>query len=100
MFNQMPYMPNYNTMPLNSTGGKILKKFNWSNILSNTQKILNVANQAIPLYYQVKPIMNNLKTINKIGKEFKNINNNPKTNTKVEKEIVENNTSEGPNFFL
>ena len=29
-----------------------LKSINWSNILNNTQKTLNVINQAIPVYYR------------------------------------------------
>ena len=41
-------------------------KLNWSGILTNTQKTLNIINQAIPVIYQVKPILNNTKTIFKI----------------------------------
>ncbi len=38
-------------------------KFNFSTLLSNAQKTLNVINQAIPIVYQVKPIWNNAKTM-------------------------------------
>ena len=31
-------------------------RVNWSNILNNTQKTLNIINQAIPVMYQIKPI--------------------------------------------
>lgn len=41
-------------------------KFNWSGILNNTQKTLNIINQAIPVFYQMKPLWNNTKTIFKI----------------------------------
>ena len=39
---------------------KSLAGIKWGNILNNTQKTLNVINQAIPVYYQIKPIYNNL----------------------------------------
>ncbi len=44
---------------------------NWSGILSNTQKSLGIINQAIPLVYQVKPIINNAKTMFKIAGAMK-----------------------------
>ena len=40
-----------------------INKINWGTLLNNTQKTLNVINQAIPVYYQVKPIYNNAKTM-------------------------------------
>jgi len=41
-------------------------KINFTTILNNTQKTLNIINQAIPVYYQVKPLWNNTKTIFRI----------------------------------
>ncbi len=41
-------------------------KFNWSTLLNNTQKTLSIINQAIPVFYQIKPVWNNTKTIFKI----------------------------------
>lgn len=41
-------------------------KINFTAILNNTQKTLNIINQAIPVYYQVKPLWNNTKTIFRI----------------------------------
>ena len=46
----------------------LLKKINFSSLLEGTSKTLNVINQAIPVYYQVKPMVSNLGTIRKIGK--------------------------------
>lgn len=40
-----------------------LKKYNWNNFLNNTGKTLNVINQAIPIIYQVRPILNNAITM-------------------------------------
>ena len=59
----------------------LLKNIKWSSILDGTSKTLNVINQAIPVMYQVKPIINNAKTMFKIA----NIMNTPqeeKTNKK------------------
>jgi len=49
---------------------KSLTNIKWGNLLSNTQKTLNVINQAIPVYYQMKPIYNNLKSFGKIMTVF------------------------------
>ena len=43
------------------------KIFNFSDLLNKTQKTLNVINQAIPIFYQIKPLWNNTKTILKIA---------------------------------
>lgn len=51
--------------PYQFNGG--IKKINWSNILNNTQKTLNVINQAIPIIYQVKPLVTNAKTLFRIA---------------------------------
>ena len=48
----------------------------WSSILSGTQKTLNVINQAIPVYYQIKPIWGNLKSFGKIMSAFNEPDNN------------------------
>lgn len=66
---------------------------NWSNILNNTQKTLNVINQAIPVYYQVKPIYNNAKTMLRMVNALKDDN-------KENNEIKEKETNhQGPVFF-
>ncbi len=44
---------------------------NWGNILANTQKSLGIINQAIPLVYQVKPMINNAKTMFKLAGAIK-----------------------------
>lgn len=45
----------------------LLKNIKWGSILDGTSKTLNVINQAIPVVYQVKPIINNAKTMFKIA---------------------------------
>lgn len=91
MYGQMPFMmPNIASdisAASNITKTSLFSKINWSSLLSNTQKILNVANQAIPLYYQVKPVMNNIRALGKIGREFNKTSSN---------NIVTNNTNITP----
>lgn len=74
MYNQFPYSSfnsnPFGTMhaPSNSGGlsgllGLSKKNFNWDSFLNNTQRTLNVINQAMPIYNQVKPIFKNMGTI-------------------------------------
>lgn len=88
-----------------------------SSILTGTQKVLNVANQAIPLVKQARPMITNAKTMFKIMNEFKrsdtkqrnnnnyqqqannkSINNNIETSQKETKTTYEQ-TNIGPTFF-
>jgi len=92
---------------------------NWSSLLSNTQKTLGIINQAIPAFYQIKPIFGNMKTmfkvVNELNKEDININNNSNNNDIVSNSnnsTVNSNTlqtrqsystiqdDEGPSFFV
>lgn len=101
MYGSMPYMmpgmaiPAANAATLGSAtkaGSSIFSKINLSSLLSNAQKTLGVVNQAIPLYYQVKPVFKNLKALGKIGKEFTklNENNNQNSNRSTQQELVTN----------
>lgn len=61
------------------TMGAARSGINWGTLLSNTQKSLGIINQAIPIVYQVKPIINNAKTMFRIAgalKDDKQINQN------------------------
>jgi len=95
--NNFGFYPNQN---FNQFKG-IKKGINWSNLLSNTQKTLGIINQAIPVVYQIKPIVKNAKTLFKVAHEIKkpDIKNsgikktNQKSNLKTE---INNNT---PTFF-
>lgn len=67
---------------------------NWGTILNNTQKSLGIINQAIPIVYQVKPIINNAKTMfriagavkddKKVNQNTNNFTNNSNTLTTIE----------------
>lgn len=73
----------------------LLKNIKWGSILDGTSKTLGVINQAIPVIYQVKPIVNNAKTMFKIA----NIINEPKEEIKKETTIVKQ-TNNSPIFYL
>lgn len=88
-------------------------KFNWSGLLNNTQKTLNIINQAIPVFYQIKPLWNNTKTVFKImgalkeddkskqvtrQKKYTPYSNNHNFNKHNLNENYTNDNS--PNFFL
>lgn len=62
-------------------GSAIRNGINWGNILTNTQKSLGIINQAIPLVYQVKPIISNAKTMFRIAGAMKGDNSNNKNQT-------------------
>lgn len=103
MYNNPMYYNNFYPYQNNLTNEGILKKglgfnlfrkVNWSNILNNTQKTLNVINQAIPVYYQIKPIWGNAKTMFQMVNAIKSDNN-----ISLDKEIKKE-PDEGPVFFL
>ena len=74
----------YPNPSLIAKGTSLLKSIKWSSILDGTGKTLGVINQAIPVVYQIKPLVGNLKTIMKITS---NLNNN----LEQDEEIVESN---------
>ncbi len=59
------------------------KRINWGSILNNTQKTLNVINQAIPIIYQVKPLVSNARTLFRIADAVneQDSNNTPNSNS-------------------
>lgn len=110
--------PYYYSMPLNYVQPKIgllgrlfgSTGVTISNFLNGTQRVLNIANQTIPLVKQVRPMIGNAKTMFKVMSEFKkadrklsnsNLNDN---NTKTEEvEIIQSNEIQeenGPIFFV
>ena len=65
--------PNLNGNLL-SRGFSFLKSIPFAEVLDGTSKTLGVINQAIPVYYQVKPIIQNVGTVFKISNALKNSN--------------------------
>ena len=93
--NSFPYQNNFLKKGPSFLG---FRNINWSNILNNTQKTLNVINQAIPVYYQIKPIWGNAKTMLRMVNALKE---DDKTNTPIDNKTKEKNTNpNGPVFLL
>ena len=66
------------------------RNIKWNSILTNTQKTLNVINQAIPVYYQIKPIASNLRSFGKIMSAFNSPDNSSNSNNSVNNNSLEN----------
>ena len=94
-------------------GGLFKGKIGWASIITNTQKVLNIINQGIPMIKQISPIAKNAKTMFKVMNEFKRIETPqevPKRNnstisevnqTTNEINIIEKTpSSNGPQFFI
>lgn len=102
-----PYFVPYSNIVPTKTGlfTKLLggKSLNLSSILSGTGKVVNFANQAIPLVKQIGPVVQNAKTMFRIMNEFKKIDIPSETkDTEIEKKEAVYTTSNnvGPTFFL
>lgn len=104
--------------------GGLLSKFSFSGFLNGASKTLNVVNQAIPIFYQVRPMINNAKTMFRIMGAVKDDDkptrvtasssrSNRNSNTTLEhhtisnqetmhtSQVIENNPSvENPIFFI
>ena len=82
----------YTNPSIITKGLSLLKNLKWTEFLDGTSKTLGVINQALPVIYQIKPIMNNAKTMFKIA----NIMNTP-TQKEETKETKNNNS---PIFYI
>lgn len=107
MFNNYNYFPFQGFQPRLSLFSR-LRGLNFGEILNSTQKTLNVVNQAIPIFYQIKPLWNNTKTIFRIANAINNddkktpinTNTNSIDTTKKEKIDTDVNNSNQPVFFI
>lgn len=80
-----------------------LRGIKWGDFLNNTSKTLNVINQAIPIVYQVKPLITNAKTMFRIANIIKSddkISNESPTYEKKKEESNKNYSSNQPTFFV
>ena len=95
--------------------GSVLKNgINWSSLLSNTQKTLGIINQAIPVFYQVRPMFNNIKTMFRVANEINRDDTTPVNDTAVQSNNTQDkntsnnvryekanyNLNDGPSFFI
>ena len=82
--------------PIKSSG--FSKTINWGNLLDGTQKTLGIINQAIPIVYQIKPIISNAKTMFKIADEL-NKPTKKNNSTTVEDQPIEEAVNK-PIFYI
>lgn len=89
-----------------------IRSVNWRSLLANTNRTLEVVNQAIPLVRQAGPMISNMRSMLRIAKVFGNettsntgrsINHSTTTDSidnkiVVQKKEVQNDNS--PNFFI
>ena len=100
-------MPNaFSTQEKSGIFSRLFKgNVNFNSIINNTGKVLQIANQAIPLVKQVTPVIRNAKTMFRVLNEFKkndqSINNQRiKSNRENDNTIYDNNYSfNSPTFF-
>ena len=105
---------NFNVFNLLSRFGNGIKNFNWKGMLSGVNKTLNVVNQTIPLVKQAKPMYDNVRSLVRLSKSFKNetqgavnnkrnVNNLMKLNDIKTSEIISvdgANSGNKPIFFI
>lgn len=70
------------------------KNLNFGEILNSTQKTLNVINQAIPIFHQIRPLWNNARTIFRIANA---INEDDKTEARNKNRNYKNATNKKSN---
>ena len=80
-------------------GMQFFKNINWSGLITNTSKTLNVVNQAIPLVRQVGPMVNNMKSMLRVASLFKDETDKKTSNKSNNKQnnITANNSSNNLN---
>ena len=89
-------MYSYPTTSLLTKGISLIKNIKWGTLLDGTGKTLGVINQAIPIVYQVKPIVSNVKTLFKIA----NVINTPDSNETIINNNQTNKNSTSPIFYV
>ncbi len=89
-----PY--SYTNPSIISRSLQFLKTIKWSSLLDGTGKTLGVINQAIPIVYQVKPLLGNAKTLFKIANGIQEPETNSNTTTKEEVKREKN----SPIFYI
>lgn len=77
-----------------------LKSISWGSFLDGTSKTLGVINQAIPLVYQVKPLVNNAKTLFKISNIMNSDSSSAVEDKPIQNEKKETMSNNSPIFYL
>ncbi len=108
------------TTAASGLGRGLLSRFSFSGFLNGASKTLNVVNQAIPIFYQIKPMINNAKTMfrimgavkdddnpktqrrttNVISKTSEPVRNNQSKKTTMLEAVNDSEQTENPTFFI
>lgn len=83
----------YSSPSILTKGLSAIKNIKWATLLDGTQKTLGVINQAIPIVYQVKPMISNAKTLFKIA----NVMKEPE---KIKESVIKKETNNSPIFYI
>ena len=67
-----PNMLNFRGMGMFERLSNGIKTFNWKGLFSGVNKTLNTVNQTIPLIKQAKPMYDNVKSMVRLTKVFRN----------------------------
>lgn len=70
-------------------GNNLIKSVTLGGTLDKISKFLNIANQAIPIYKEIKPIFNNTKKVLNLVKEI----NKPINKKTIEAKVLDKTTS-------
>ena len=70
-------------------GNNLIKSVTLGGTLDKISKFLNIANQAIPIYKEIKPIFNNTKKVLNLVKEI----NKPVNKKTIETKVLDKTTS-------
>ena len=82
------------------------KNLNFTNVLNGLSKTLNIANKAIPLYMQAKPMIGNARNAFNIAKTYlakdlkKTTTSSPKVSKTIQNKKIIHNEMNNPKFFL
>ncbi len=72
---------------------------NFANILTGLSKVLRVANQVVPIYKEVKPMVGNFRNLSKIVKEFNKSSTKSKSNSNTKVLSQKKELNNNPVFF-
>ncbi|HIT22258.1 MAG TPA: hypothetical protein IAB56_04750 [Candidatus Scybalousia intestinigallinarum] len=89
-----PYLYTASSPMFKASGGLfskgLLKGASWSSFLTTAGKTLNVINQAIPVFYQVRPIIQNAKTMFRVLGAVKGSDRSQKITTPTNPQVPGN----------
>ncbi len=89
-----PYLYMASSPMFKASGGLfskgLLKGASWSSFLTTAGKTLNVINQAIPVFYQVRPIIHNAKTMFRVLGAVKTSDKKQNNSTSIQTESMMN----------